>query len=503
VGERVLEEKLVNKDIYGKEYNKMLLIVAMMIGSFVTILNQTILSTALPNIMGYFEITASTVQWLTTAFMLVNAIMIPLTALLLEKISTRKLFIFSMLAFGVGTIICALSPSFQFLLIGRIVQAVGAGIMVPLINTALLMVFPPEKRGSAMGIYGLVICFAPAIGPTLAGIIIDRWNWHYLFYILIPIVVLDIIFAAFFMKDVIPLKNPKIDLLSIILSTIGFGAMLYGFSIAGKKGWSDISVVATIIAGTVISALFIWRQLAMEHPMLEMRVFKSSTFTLTTVIGSILNISSVGAGIIVPIFLQTILNKSAFTSGLTLLPGALLMAVMMLISGRLFDKYGVKKLAIPGIILLIIASFPFASLHRDTSVMFIAVLYAIRYMGIALVIMPMQTAGVNALPNKLLAHASAVINMAKQVAGSLGSAVLITVMSNVAASNAPDKVLAKTNVELYKSGMLDATLKGVNTTFMFVIALTVISLVISFFLKEKKKNNKLIKNEKVEQAVAV
>jgi EmrB/QacA subfamily drug resistance transporter len=503
VGERVLEEKLVNKDIYGKEYNKMLLIVAMMIGSFVTILNQTILSTALPNIMGYFEITASTVQWLTTAFMLVNAIMIPLTALLLEKISTRKLFIFSMLAFGVGTIICALSPSFQFLLIGRIVQAVGAGIMVPLINTALLMVFPPEKRGSAMGIYGLVICFAPAIGPTLAGIIIDRWNWHYLFYILIPIVVLDIIFAAFFMKDVIPLKNPKIDLLSIILSTIGFGAMLYGFSIAGKKGWSDISVVATIIAGTVISSLFIWRQLAMEHPMLEMRVFKSKTFTLTTVIGSILNISSVGAGIIVPIFLQTILNKSAFTSGLTLLPGALLMAVMMLISGRLFDKYGVKKLAIPGIILLIIASFPFASLHRDTSVMFIAVLYAIRYMGIALVIMPMQTAGVNALPNKLLAHASAVINMAKQVAGSLGSAVLITVMSNVAASNAPDKTLAKTNVELYKSGMLDATLKGVNTTFMFVIALTVISLVISFFLKEKKKNNKLIKNEKVEQAVAV
>jgi EmrB/QacA subfamily drug resistance transporter len=503
VGERVLEEKLVNKDIYGKEYNKMLLIVAMMIGSFVTILNQTILSTALPNIMGYFEITASTVQWLTTAFMLVNAIMIPLTALLLEKISTRKLFIFSMLAFGVGTIICALSPSFQFLLIGRIVQAVGAGIMVPLINTALLMVFPPEKRGSAMGIYGLVICFAPAIGPTLAGIIIDRWNWHYLFYILIPIVVLDIIFAAFFMKDVIPLKNPKIDFLSIILSTIGFGAMLYGFSIAGKKGWSDISVVATIIAGTVISALFIWRQLAMEHPMLEMRVFKSSTFTLTTVIGSILNISSVGAGIIVPIFLQNILNKSAFTSGLALLPGALLMAVMMLISGRLFDKYGVKKLAIPGIILLIIASFPFASLHKDTSVMFIAVLYAIRYIGIALVIMPMQTAGVNALPNKLLAHASAVINMAKQVAGSLGSAVLITVMSNVAASNAPDKVLAKTNVELYKSGMLDATLKGVNTTFMFVIALTVISLVISFFLKEKKKNNKFIKNEKVEQAVAV
>ncbi len=431
--------------------------------------------------------------------------MIPLTALLLEKVSTRKLFMFSMLMFGAGTIICALSPTFEFLLIGRIVQAVGAGILAPLINTALLMVFPPEKRGSAMGMYGLVICFAPAIGPTLAGLIIDTWSWHYLFYILIPILVLDIIFAAFFMKDVIPLKNPKIDFLSIILSTVGFGLMLFGFSNAGNKGWGNIIVITTIIAGTIISALFVWRQLAMEHPMLEMRVFKSSTFTLTTVIGSILNIASVGAGIVVPIFLQTILKKSAFTSGLTLMPGALLMAVMMLISGRLFDKYGLKKLAIPGIILLIIASFPFASLHKDTSVKFIAVLYSIRYIGIALVIMPMQTAGVNALPNKLLAHASAVINMAKQVAGSLGSAVLITVMSNIAASNAPDKALANTNAALYKSGILDATLKGINTTFIFVIALTVISLVLSFFLKDNKKNSTLIKNNNgnVEEKVAV
>lgn len=499
--ERGLKEKSGNKDIHGKEYNKMLLIIVMMIGSFVTILNQTILSTALPQIMGYFQITASTVQWLTTAFMLVNAIMIPLTALLLEKVSTRKLFMFSMLMFGVGTILCALSTSFEFLLIGRIVQAVGAGIIAPLINTSLLMVFPPEKRGSAMGMYGLVICFAPAVGPTLAGIIIDRWNWHYLFYILIPIIVLDIIFSAIFMKDVIPLKSPRIDFLSIVLSTAGFGLMLYGFSSAGNKGWFDITVITTIIVGTVISILFVWRQLAMEHPMLEMRVFKSGTFTLTTVIGSILNTVSVGAGIIVPIFLQNILGKSAFTSGLTLLPGALLMAVMTLISGRLFDKHGVKKLAVPGIILLIIASFPFASLQRDTSVIFIAALYAIRYIGIALVIMPLQTAGMNALPNKLLPHASAVINMARQVAGSLGSAVLITVMSNVAASNAPDKALAKTNAVLYKSGMLDAAMKGINTTFLFVIALTVISLVMSFFLKDKRKNSNFIETNNLEKAI--
>ena len=496
---KISKEKFVNKDIHGREYNKNLLIIAMMIGSFVSILNQTVLSTALPQIMKYFNITASTGQWLTTAFMLVNAIMIPLTALLLEKISTKKLFMFSMLMFGVGTIICAFSPSFEMLLIGRITQAVGAGIMAPLISTVLLLIFPPEKRGAAMGLYGLVICFAPAIGPTLAGVIIDKWSWHYLFYMLIPIIAIDIIFVSFFMKDIIPSKNPKIDILSILLSTSGFGSLLFGFSSAGNKGWSDITVIATIIAGIIVSALFVWRQIVMEHPMLEMRVFKSKTFTLTTIIGSILSIASVGAGIIVPIFLQSVLGKSAFASGLVLLPGALLMAVMMLVSGRLFDKYGVRKLAIPGIILLIVGTLPFINLHKDTSLIFISVIYSIRYIGIALVIMPMQTAGMNDLPNKVLAHASSVVNMAKQVAGSLGAAILITVLSNVTTSNAPDKVLAKTNVGLYKLGMLDAALKGMNTTFMFVIALTVISLVISFFLKGKKQNNNLIEKNKSEQ----
>lgn len=497
--EKVLVEKFVNKDIHGKEYSRTLLIIAMMIGSFVSILNQSILSTALPQIMKYFNISASTGQWLTTAFMLVNAIMIPLTALLLEKISTKELFMFSMLMFGIGTIICAFSSSFEVLLMGRIIQAVGAGITAPLISTVLLLIFPPEKRGSAMGLYGLVICFAPAIGPTLAGLIIDKWNWHYLFYMLIPIIVLDIIISTYFMKDVIPLKNPKIDMLSIILSTVGFGALLFGFSNAGNKGWTDISVIGTTIAGIVVIALFVRRQLAMETPMLEMRVFKSKTFTMTTIIGSILSIVSSGAGIMVPIFLQSILGKSALTSGLVLLPGALMMAVMMLISGRLFDKHGVKKLAIPGIILLVIGTLPFVNLHRNTSLMSITVVYAIRYIGIALAIMPLQTAGMNDLPNKLLPHGSAVINTAKQVAGSLGTAMLITVMSNVSASSAPSKVLAKTNMELYKSGMLDAALKGMNTTFMVVLGIAVISLVLSFFLKAKRQNSGIIKNINEEQ----
>ena len=496
------KEKIVNKDIHGKEYNRMLLIIAMLIGAFVSILNQTILSTALPEIMKYFDVSVSTVQWLSTSFMLVNAIMIPLTALLLEKIPTKKLFMFSVISFGVGTIMCALSPSFEVLLVGRIIQAVGAGILMPLINTVLLLIFPPEKRGSAMGLYGLVICFAPAIGPTLAGFIIDMWSWHYLFYLLIPIIVFDIIFVSLFMKDIIPLKNPKIDFLSIILSTVGFGSMLFGFSNAGNKGWIDVVVITTIIIGFVVSTLFVIRQIKMENPMLEMGVFKSKTFTLTTIIGSLINITSSGAGFILPIFLQTVLGKSAFTSGLILLPGALMMAIMMPIAGRLFDKHGIKKLVITGIILLIVSSIPFSNLHRDVSTTYLAVLYSLRYIGIALVSMPLQTAGINDLPNKLLPHANAVVNTAKQVAASIGSAILITIMSNVAASNAPAKAIAKTNAGLYKLGMLDSMIKGINVTFIIITVLAVVSLVISFMLKDKKKNSHIVENNNLEKKLA-
>ncbi len=484
--EGISKESQTAKDIYGKAYHKSLLIIVMMVGSFVTILNQSILSTALPKIMEYFQLEASTVQWLTTAFMLVNAIMIPLTAMLLEKISTRKLFIFSMLMFGIGTVLCAVAQSFGFLLAGRVVQAIGAGIIAPLINTALLMVFPPEKRGSAMGAYGLVICFAPAIGPTLAGFIIDAWSWHHLFYILVPIIIIDIILAAVFIKDVIPQRDPKIDVLSIILSTAGFGLVLYGFSNAGKKGWNDPFVLAAILTGAVITACFVVRQLKLDQPMLEMRVFRSPVFTLTTLIGSILNIAFAGVGIIVPIFLQTVLGKSAFISGLALLPGALLMALGSLISGRLFDRYGIKRLAVPGVILLVIATLPFIQLQRDTPVAIIAFFSAIRYVGIALALMPMQTAGMNALPNKLITHGTAVVNMSRQVAGSLGAAVLVTLMSNVASAHAPALALSGTDEAAYQSGVLDATLKGINFTFIFILGLTMLALILAFFLKDKK-----------------
>lgn len=484
--ERSMDENSFNRDIHGKDYNKALLIAAMLIGSFVSNLNQSVLSIALPKLMESFRIAASTVQWLTTAFMLVSAIMIPVTALLLEKYSTKKLFALAMYLFGVGTVLCAVSYSFELLLIGRIIQAAGAGIMLPLITTVLLLIFPRDKRGAAMGLYGLVSVFAPALGPSLAGIILDNLDWHYLFYMLIPIILIDIVVIHFYMKDVIRLRNPKIDFISILLSTLGFGAMLYGFSIAGNKGWLAPSVIASILPGTILAGLFIWRQILMEKPMLELRVFKYRSFALTTIIGSILNIIFMGSGIIMPIFLIGIAGKSAFESGMVLLPGSLVTAFVMPFAGKLFDKHGVKKLVVPGIIIFTLSSIPFANLKMNTSMLLIVLLLSLRSIGIGLIITPLQTAGMNDLPGRLFTHASSVVNTAKSLMASLGCAILITVMSSIAAAHSPSIHQAKANPNLYKTAVIDSTLGGINAVNRLIIMLAILSLIITVFLKKER-----------------
>lgn len=235
-------------DIHGKPYNRTVLVLVLLIGTFCTVLNQTILSTAFPTLMKAFDVSTSAVQWLTTGFLLVNGIMIPISAWLINRFNSKVLYMSAMTVFLIGTIICYIAPtsSFTTLLIGRLVQAAGVGISMPILQTIMLTIFPPEKRGTAMGMAGIVIGLAPALGPTLSGWIIDSYNWRVLFGMIIPIVILVLVLASFQMKSVIQLSKPKIDVPSIILSTVGFGSLLYGFSEVGDKGWGDALVLTTL-----------------------------------------------------------------------------------------------------------------------------------------------------------------------------------------------------------------------------------------------------------------
>lgn len=473
-------------DIYGKKYNRSLLVVVLLIGTFCTVLNQTLLATAFPTLMKEFDISASTVQWLTTGFLLVNGIMIPVSAWLINSFSSKKLYISAMTTFLIGTIICFLAQNFSVLLIGRLIQAIGVGLSMPLLQNIMLTIFPPEKRGSAMGMAGIVIGLAPALGPTLSGWIIDHYSWRDLFGMVIPIVILVLVLALFFMKSVIELTHPKIDTISAILSTIGFGSLLYGFSSVGDKGWLSKEVLGFLIIGIIFIFLFSKRQLKIEHPFLELRVFKSKIFTIAAVLAGVTNMAMIGAEMVLPLYIQNIRGESAFHSGLMLLPGALVMGLMMPITGAIFDKRGARKLAITGMFILTSATLPFAFLTSKTSVIVIVVLYAIRMFGISMVMMPVTTSGMNALPDHLISHGTAVNNTFRQVASSIGTAILISVLTNVTKNNLPSKSILEATPLAYKDQAINATLSGYHAAFLVAVIFGFIGWLITFTLAKKK-----------------
>lgn len=474
-------------DIYGKPYNRSLLVVVLLIGTFCTVLNQTLLTTAFPALMKAFDISASSVQWLTTGFLLVNGIMIPISAWLINKFSSKRLYITAMTIFLIGTITCFVAPNFSTLLIGRLVQAAGVGISMPLLQNIMLSIFPPEKRGSAMGMAGIVIGLAPALGPTLSGWIIDHYTWRDLFGMVIPIVVLVLVLAIFLMKSVIKLSNPSIDVLSAFLSTLGFGSLLYGFSSVGNDGWGSAKVISFLVVGVAVIGLFVYRQLHLEHPFLELRVFKSPIFTIAAILSGVVNMAMVGAEMVLPLYIQNIRGESAFHSGLMLLPGAVIMGAMMPITGAIFDKHGAKRLAISGMLILTAATLPFAFLTQDTPIAMIVVLYAIRMFGISMVMMPVTTSGMNALPMNLISHGTAVNNTFRQVASSIGTAILISVLTNVTKDGLPKASLLKTLPLSYKDQAISATLSGYHAAFYVAVIFSVIGFAITFFLKANKK----------------
>lgn len=462
-------------------YNRSVIVGIFLVGAFVAILNQTLLIPAIPHIMEEFNIDVSKGQWLTTAFMLTNGILIPITAFLIEKFSSRSLVLTALSIFTAGTILASFATNFSVLLAARIVQAAGAGILMPLMQTIFLTIFPKEKRGQAMGMVGLVISFAPALGPTLGGWIVDSFSWKFLFYIVLPIGIIDLILAYFLMKNVTQQRDTRIDVLSVILSSFGFGGLLYGFSSVGTYGWTSATVLISLIVGAVSLFFFILRQSNLKRPMLEFGVFKFAIFSLTTFLGMLVFALLIGTETILPLYTQNVRGLSALDTGLILLPGALFMGLLSPIIGRIFDKVGGKGLALGGFTILTVTSLPFMMLSLDSSIALITVAYTFRLIGVGMIMMPLTTAGINSLPPHLIPHGTAMNNTMRQMGGSIGTAVLVSIMSSSAANAA-------------LSDPMKSAVHGMNTSFIVSGAIAVIGLVLSFFLKEKREN-KVMKQE--------
>ncbi|RVT57228.1 DHA2 family efflux MFS transporter permease subunit [Niallia taxi] len=459
----------MTKEQSTKKVNRMGIIAVLMFGTFIAILNQTLMTTALPHLMKDFNITSNTAQWLTTAFMLVNGIMIPVTAFLIRKFTTRTLFFLAMGLFALGTLFCAIAPSFSFLLIGRMIQASGAGILMPLMQTVLFVIFPKEKRGTAMGIFGLVVAFAPAIGPTLSGWVIDEYTWRIMFEILFPLAVIVLIVSYFLVQNVTELTSPKVELFSIILSSFGFGGLLYGFSIAGNEGWGSNQTIFILIGAVIVLTWFIIRQLKLEQPMLEFRVFKYPMFTLPMVLVIIVFVTFIGGMTILPIFMQNMLGYTALKSGLIIMPGGIIMGILSPITGRIFDKVGAKWLAVVGLAIVSVSVFMFTNLSAETSFAYLTLIFTLMMVGQSAVMMPLTTAALNQLPGKYIPHGTAMNNTLRQVAGAIGTAVLVTIMTDTALNS--------------QVRGIEGAIYGVNMTFTVLVFVSFIGVILAFFIK--------------------
>ena len=508
-----VNERIKNQEsnfIFGKGITRGKILAAMLFGMFIAILNQTLLNVALPKINTEFNISASTGQWLMTGFMLVNGILIPISAFLFNKYSYRKLFIISLALFTLGSLVCAISFNFPIMMSGRVLQAIGAGILMPLGSNVIVTIFPPEKRGVAMGTMGIAMILAPAIGPTLSGYIVQNYDWNVMFYGMFFIGIIAIVIGLFWFKLYQSTTNPKADIPGIIYSTIGFGSLLYGFSEAGNKGWGSTEIVTMFIVGTVFIIFFILRELRMKAPMLSLEVLKYPTYTLTTVINMIVMMSLYGGMILLPLYLQNLRGFSALDSGLLLLPGALVMGALGPVAGKLLDTIGIKPLAIFGIGIMTYATWELSKLNMDTTYLHIMWIYIVRSFGMAFVMMPIMTAGMNALPPRLISHGNAFVNTMRQLAGSIGTAILVTVMTTQQTNHlsAFSEELDKTNPVIQdhmrelaqqyggESAAMKlllehvnklASVEGVNDAFIVATIISAIALILSLFLQGKKK----------------
>ncbi|WP_201006980.1 DHA2 family efflux MFS transporter permease subunit [Paenibacillus glycanilyticus] len=466
------------------------IVASVLIAAFVALLSQTLLNVALPSIMADLKVSANTVQWLSTGYLLVNGVLIPISAYLISRFSTRSLFVVATSLFTAGTIVSALAPNFETLLTGRIIQAAGAGILMPLMSIIFLTIFPIEQRGKAMGMMGIAMIFAPAVGPTLSGWVVEHYDWRVLFYIVLPLSLFGLIYGAISMKNVTQTAKSKLDIFAVILSTLGFGGLLYGFSDAGTDGWNNATVYTSLIVGVVALIGFVWYQLVVKKPILEMRVFKFGMYSLTTVINVIITMAMFSGMILLPIYLQNIMGFTPLKSGLLLLPGAILMGIMSPITGMIFDKVGARWLAVTGLIITVYSSYEFSQLTDHTTYGYLITMYTLRMFGMSMLMMPIQTAGMNQLPQRLNAHGSAMSQTLRNVAGALGTAFLVTLMTNKAASETKHMVATQGIDPNDKTAMAhviqEATITGINHSFVVATWFAVAALVLAFFIRKVK-----------------
>ncbi|MQW77836.1 DHA2 family efflux MFS transporter permease subunit [Nocardioides sp. dk4132] len=451
-------------------------LIALLVGSaFVLILNETIMSVALPELMGEFSVAATSAQWLTTAFLLTMAIVIPVTGYLLRRFTLRQVFLAAMVSFVVGTALAGAAPTFSVLLAARVIQAVGTALVMPLLMTTILNVVEPDRRGRMMGTISIVISVAPAVGPTVSGVILDQLDWRWMFWLVLPFALLALVLGAAWVRNVTePVRSP-IDVLSVALSALGFGGLVYGLSSIGESaaGHAPVAPWIPLTIGAVALAVFVWRQLALrDRALLDLRAFASRTFSIAVVLVAVSMMALFGSLILLPLYLQSVLGLSTLDAGLILLPGGLTMGLLAPFVGRVFDRVGPRPLVAPGAAIASVALWSMTTFDTSTGQGTVVAVHVLLSVGLALMLTPLMTSALGSLPQHLYAHGSAIVSTLQQVAGAAGTAIFITVMTRGQVAGADNGL-----------SLVDATADGIHNAFMYGGVISAVAVLIALAVR--------------------
>ncbi|MDT9593012.1 DHA2 family efflux MFS transporter permease subunit [Nocardioides zeae] len=447
----------------------------LVVSAFVVILNETIMSVALPQLMVDLDISAARAQWLTSAFLLTMAVVIPLTGWLLQRLHVRTVFIFAMSTFSVGTLLAAVAPGFEVLVVGRVVQAVGTAIMMPLLMTTILTTVAPERRGRMMGTISIVISVAPALGPTVSGLILQSLSWRWMFWIVLPIALVSLALGAVWVRNVTQPGRPSLDVLSVVLSAVAFSGLIFGLSSIGESagGHAPVAPWIPITVGALALVAFVARQLSLkERALLDLRTFATPAFSIAVSLVVVSMMALFGTLILLPIYLQNVLGRSTIETGLVLLPGGLTMGLLAPFVGRLFDQHGPRPLVAPGAVVASVALWSMSLLGQDTSIALVIGIHVVLSVGLALMFTPLLTSALGALPPQLYSHGSAIVGTVQQVAGAAGTALFITVMTR--------RSIAETEAG---ADVVTATAEGVHAALLWGGIISAVAIAVALFVR--------------------